>query len=60
LAMLTPTEKAIVVLQKQEGLSYAEVAARLDLSVHTVKKYLYRALLKLRQASGAAARGAIP
>lgn len=49
-AQLPPVEQAIVLLQKRDGLSYKEVAEQLDLSVHTVKKYLFRALLRLRQA----------
>lgn len=48
-AQLPPVEQAIVLLQKRDGLSYKEVAEKLDLSVHTVKKYLFRALLRLRQ-----------
>lgn len=50
LAQLPPVEQAIVLLQKRDGLSYKEVAEQLNLSVHTVKKYLFRALLRLRQA----------
>jgi RNA polymerase sigma-70 factor (ECF subfamily) len=49
LRRLPPLEQAIVLLQKRDGLSYAEVAEKLELSVHTVKKYLFRALLRLRQ-----------
>jgi len=48
-AQLPPVEQAILLLQKRDGLSYKEVAKKLDLSVHTVKKYLFRALLRLRQ-----------
>jgi len=49
LSTLSPTEKAIIVMQKQHGMSYVEIAAELNLSVHTVKKYLFRALLQLRK-----------
>jgi RNA polymerase sigma-19 factor, ECF subfamily len=49
LRQLPPVERAIIVMQKRDGLSYEEVAEKLDLSVHTVKKYLFRALLRLRQ-----------
>jgi len=49
LRQLPPVERAIILLQKRDGLSYEEVATRLELSVHTVKKYLFRALLRLRQ-----------
>lgn len=49
LQQLPPTEQAIILMQKRDGLSYEQVAERLELSVHTVKKYLFRALLRLRQ-----------
>jgi RNA polymerase sigma-19 factor, ECF subfamily len=49
LLQLPPVERAIVLMQKRDGLSYEEVANKLDLSIHTVKKYLFRALLRLRQ-----------
>ncbi len=52
LSFLSATEKAIVVMQKQQGMSYAEIAEALDLSIHTVKKYLFRALLQLRKHAG--------
>jgi RNA polymerase sigma-70 factor (ECF subfamily) len=49
LARLPPVEQAIVLLRKRDGLAYEQVAGQLNLSVHTVKKYLFRALLRLRQ-----------
>lgn len=52
LSSLSATEKAIVVMQKQQGMSYAEIAEALGLSIHTVKKYLFRALLQLRKHAG--------
>lgn len=51
LSRLPPIEQAIVLLQKRDGLSYQQVAERLGLSKHTVKKYLFRALAHLRSAA---------
>lgn len=48
LATLPPLQKAILVLQKRDGLSYEEIGQKLSLSVHTVEKYLFRALATLR------------
>lgn len=48
LARLTPLQAAIVVLRKREGLSYAEIAEQLRVSIHTVKKYLHVALSQCR------------
>jgi RNA polymerase sigma-70 factor (ECF subfamily) len=51
LAELPAVDQAIILMQKRDGLSYAQVAQRLGLSIHTVKKYLFRALLHLRTAA---------
>ena len=48
LGRLPPLYRAIILLQKRDGLSYAQVAGKLGISVHTVKKYLHRALLQMR------------
>jgi RNA polymerase sigma-19 factor, ECF subfamily len=48
LASLPPMLQTIVVLQKRDGLSYEEIAQQLDISVHTVEKYLFRALAMIR------------
>jgi RNA polymerase sigma factor (sigma-70 family) len=48
LAQLPPLYQAIILMRKRDGLSYAQVAEQLDISVHTVKKYLHRALVQLR------------
>jgi RNA polymerase sigma factor (sigma-70 family) len=48
LAALPPLQQTILVLQKRDGLSYEEIALRLKLSVHTVEKYLFRALATIR------------
>ncbi len=50
LEQLHPTCRAVLILQKQEGLSYSEVAERLGISIHTVHRYVFRALAMLRNA----------
>lgn len=50
LAQLPPLYRAIFLLRKRDGLSYQEIAQQLDISVHTVKKYLARAVAKCRHA----------
>jgi RNA polymerase sigma-19 factor, ECF subfamily len=51
LEQLPPLYRAIFVLRKRDGLSYPEIAQQLDISVHTVKKYLARAVAKCRHAN---------
>ena len=48
LAQLPPLYRAVFVLRKREGMSYPEIARALDISVHTVKKYLARAVAHCR------------
>lgn len=48
LAQLPPLQRAILLMQKRDGLSYAEIAGKLSISVHTVEKYLFRALAVMR------------
>lgn len=50
LAELPPLYRAVLVLRKRDGLSYLEIARTLDISVHTVKKYLARAVARCRSA----------
>lgn len=50
LDQLPPLYRAIFVLRKRDGLSYQEIAQQLEISVHTVKKYLARAVAKCRSA----------
>jgi len=47
---LPPLYRAVLVLRKRDGLSYSEIARTLDISVHTVKKYLARAVAQCRSA----------
>lgn len=42
---------AVVVLRKRDGMSHNEIAERLDISTHTVHKYLTRAMKICREAS---------
>ena len=48
LDQLPPTHRAIFILSKRDGFSYKEVAEKLNLSNHTIKKYLFQALAQLR------------
>ncbi|MFL6547262.1 MAG: RNA polymerase sigma factor [Povalibacter sp.] len=50
LEQLPPLYRAIFVLRKRDGLSYPEIAQQLGISVHTVKKYLARAVARCRHA----------
>jgi RNA polymerase sigma-70 factor (ECF subfamily) len=46
---LPPKCQAVVALQYWEGLSYAQIGARLEISPNMVKKYLSRALVHCRR-----------
>jgi RNA polymerase sigma-19 factor, ECF subfamily len=48
LEQLPPLYRAVFVLRKRDGMSYPEIARTLDISVHTVKKYLARAVAQCR------------
>lgn len=50
LGQLPPAYRAIIVLRKRDGLSYAEIGRALKLSPNTVRKYLVRGLARLRAA----------
>ncbi len=50
LTRLHPTCRAVLLAHKRDGLSYSEVAKKLGLSEHTVKKYVFRAVATLRMA----------
>lgn len=49
LGQLSPKCRAAVVLQYWEGLSYQEIALRLGVSTHMVKKYLSQGLAHCRR-----------
>jgi RNA polymerase sigma factor (sigma-70 family) len=49
LAKLPPAGQAAIVLRYREGRSYKEIAAQLDCSTSTVKKYLMHALNECRK-----------
>jgi len=46
---MPPTYQAILLMRKRDGMTYQEIAERLEISVHTVKKYLLRAVAWCRQ-----------
>lgn len=46
---MPPTYQAVLVLRKRDGMTYQEIAEQLEISVHTVKKYLLRAVAWCRQ-----------
>jgi RNA polymerase sigma-70 factor (ECF subfamily) len=48
LAQLPPLQATILVLFEQEGLTYQEIAKELEISVHTVEKYLTVARARIR------------
>jgi RNA polymerase sigma-19 factor, ECF subfamily len=47
LERLPAMHRAVLLLHKRDGLSYGEVARKLGISVHTVKKYLYEAKARI-------------
>ncbi len=57
LERLPPLYGAILLLRKRDGLSYEEIAQQLEISVHTVKKYLARAVAMCRDATNSKSRG---
>ena len=48
---LPPTYRAVLILRKRDGMSHQEIADKLDISKHTVKKYLCRAIARCREHS---------
>ncbi len=48
MAQLPPTHAAVLLAHKRDGMSYDEVAIRLDLSIHTVEKYVTQAKARVR------------
>lgn len=50
LEQLPDRTRDVLVLQHRDGLSYQQIAERLAISTHAVKKHVTRGLLKCRQA----------
>lgn len=48
LGQLSASRMAVLLLERRDGLSHAEIAQKLGLSVHTVKKYGVEALAHVR------------
>jgi RNA polymerase sigma-19 factor, ECF subfamily len=48
LSVLPAIHRAAFVLCKRDGLSYTEIARQLGISVHTVKKYIHEAMVRIR------------
>lgn len=46
-----PLYRAVLLMRKRDGMSHAEIAEKLSVSVHTVHKYLTRAVEACRKAS---------
>jgi RNA polymerase sigma-19 factor, ECF subfamily len=49
LQRIPPKHAAILLMAKRDGMTYAEIAAELGLSAHSVHKYLQEALAQLRR-----------
>src|SRR5689334_17981595 len=47
LGKLTQTHRNVLILRKRDGLSTKEIARELQLSEHTVKKYLFQAMARM-------------
>jgi RNA polymerase sigma-70 factor (ECF subfamily) len=52
IGQLRPEYRSCILLRHVEGRSYEEIAATLDLPLGTVKTYIHRARLELREALG--------
>jgi RNA polymerase sigma-19 factor, ECF subfamily len=52
LATLAPKHRAALVLHRQEGMTYEEIAARIGVSAHAVKKYISVGLAQCRARLG--------
>jgi RNA polymerase sigma factor (sigma-70 family) len=50
LAGLPPIYQSILLMRKRDGLSHGEIAQKLGISIHTVRKYLTRAITECRKA----------
>ncbi len=52
LGELTPPQRLIFLLKHREGMTYQEIASACECSIGSVKKSLFRSLVKLRAALG--------
>lgn len=52
LAELTPQQRLAFLLKHREGMTYEEISASLNCSTGTIKKALFRAVVKLRERLG--------
>ncbi len=52
MARLSPMQQAVLLMAKRQGLAHAEIAARLGISIGTVRKHLARAINQCRSAAG--------
>lgn len=52
LGELTPQQRLIFLLKHREGMTYEEIAKTFNCSTGTIKKALFRAVIKLRQQLG--------
>jgi RNA polymerase sigma factor (sigma-70 family) len=50
LAGLPPIYQSILLMRKRDGLNHDEIAIKLEISIHTVRKYLTRAITECRKA----------
>ncbi len=55
---LTPQQRLIFLLKHREGMTYEEISSALNCSVGTIKKTLFRTVLKLREHLGINAESA--
>lgn len=59
LATLPREQQRVIMLAVIEGFSHAEIAARVGLPLGTVKTYVRRGLIRIRELLGESARGSI-
>ena len=50
LTSLPPIYQSVLLMRKRDGLNHAEIAEKLGISIHTVRKYLTRAVTECRKA----------
>jgi RNA polymerase sigma-70 factor (ECF subfamily) len=48
IAQLSPQQQKVYLLSRQEGLKYEEIAREMQISIHTVKEYMKKALHSIR------------